>query len=243
MIATVFWRNILQMVAIQRPDTLTWAIPGGFVDKNEKAIDASKREFFEEALNSRKGTLSYLININPWILSSSLQFELANIFIQFNNHSPYTVPEIEAFFNQSGTKIYTGYVDDPRNTDNAWVETAAYNFHDYSGEVLRNIELEAGDDAGNAKWLDLNRSVDLYASHKYIASKVAKRLHAHWWKHYNLQSFIVEKVQKLKVKSLLNWYNMFFSFINTIHTWKKIRHFNTAKVRICVILVHIHARV
>lgn len=26
--------------------------------------------------------------------------------------------------------IYRGYVDDPRNTDNAWIETVAYNFHD-----------------------------------------------------------------------------------------------------------------
>lgn len=73
-------------------------------------------------------------------------------------------------------------MDDPRNTDNAWVETSAYNFHDYFGDVFKNVELEAGDDAGNAEWLDLNRSVDLYASHKYIANKVAKNLHAHWWK-------------------------------------------------------------
>lgn len=31
------------------------------------------------------------------------------------------------------TQIYTGYVDDPRNTDNAWMETQAVNFHDDAG--------------------------------------------------------------------------------------------------------------
>lgn len=29
--------------------------------------------------------------------------------------------------------MYAGYVDDPRNTDNAWMETVAYNFHDDTG--------------------------------------------------------------------------------------------------------------
>lgn len=30
-------------------------------------------------------------------------------------------------------KVYKGYVDDPRNTDNSWMETVAVNFHDESG--------------------------------------------------------------------------------------------------------------
>ncbi|XP_055299048.1 ADP-ribose pyrophosphatase, mitochondrial-like isoform X2 [Sitodiplosis mosellana] len=136
--------NILQLVAIQHRDSSVWAFPGGFVDKNEKAIDAVKREFVEEALNSKK------------------------------------VPEVDAFFSQNRTKIYTGYVDDSRNTDNAWIETTAYNFHDYSGEIFKNVLLEAGDDAANVKWLDLDRSVDLHASHKYIVSEVTKHLDAHW---------------------------------------------------------------
>ena len=41
-------------------------------------------------------------------------------------------------------KIYKGYVDDPRNTDNAWMETVAFNFHDENNEVLNEIKLEAG---------------------------------------------------------------------------------------------------
>lgn len=28
-----------------------------------------------------------------------------------------------------GTEVYKGYVDDPRNTDNAWIETVAISIH------------------------------------------------------------------------------------------------------------------
>ena len=35
------------------------------------------------------------------------------------------------------SQIYTGYVDDPRNTDNSWMETVAQNFHDESGACVQ----------------------------------------------------------------------------------------------------------
>ena len=34
-------------------------------------------------------------------------------------------------------QVCRGYVDDPRNADNAWVEGHAISFHDESGEVLK----------------------------------------------------------------------------------------------------------
>ena len=33
-------------------------------------------------------------------------------------------------------QLYVGYCDDPRNTDNAWMETVAMNFHDESGTYV-----------------------------------------------------------------------------------------------------------
>lgn len=77
-------------------------------------------------------------------------------------------------------EVYKGYVDDPRNTDNAWMETVAYNFHDDSGAVVGDIHLCAGDDAGKVKWMDLNGNVHLYASHKDIVKVVVDRLKALW---------------------------------------------------------------
>lgn len=38
-------------------------------------------------------------------------------------------------------------MDDPRNTDNSWMETIAVNFHDDSGNSLGKFSLNAGDDA------------------------------------------------------------------------------------------------
>ena len=58
--------------------------------------------------------------------------------------------------------MYRGYVDDPRNTDNAWMETVVLNFHDEAGTAvarcltlscsvlimaLSRFPLQAGDDA------------------------------------------------------------------------------------------------
>lgn len=39
-------------------------------------------------------------------------------------------------------QLYRGYVDDFRNTDNAWIETVAMNFHDDTGELLNDIQLK-----------------------------------------------------------------------------------------------------
>lgn len=63
-------------------------------------------------------------------------------------------------------KIYQGYVNDPRNTDNAWMETDAYSLH-LSPKEAKTITLKAGDDASDTKWMickkeDIN---SLYASH------------------------------------------------------------------------------
>ena len=41
-------------------------------------------------------------------------------------------------------QVYRGYVDDPRNTDNAWMETVAVNFHDATGDSVSKFKLHAG---------------------------------------------------------------------------------------------------
>ena len=77
--------------------------------------------------------------------------------------------------------VYRGYVDDPRNTDNAWMETTAFHFH-CGAELGAMLPLRAGDDAGNVTWLDVDdcevRYAELYASHKSWVDRVASRLGA-----------------------------------------------------------------
>lgn len=42
---------------------------------------------------------------------------------------------------KKGKLVYKGYVDDPRNTDNAWMETVVMNFHDEDG-VLEKVKFK-----------------------------------------------------------------------------------------------------
>ncbi|XP_058801554.1 ADP-ribose pyrophosphatase, mitochondrial isoform X2 [Phymastichus coffea] len=145
-------KPILQFVGIQRNDSGEWAIPGGMVDPGEKVSVTLRREFMEEATNS--------------LMKNSQEMERVETLIR-------------KFFEQ-GEEIYKGYVDDPRNTDNAWMETVAYNFHDNTGKIVENINFEAGDDAKNVRWIDINNELILYASHKDLVIKVAEKKAAHW---------------------------------------------------------------
>ena len=65
-----------------------------------------------------------------------------------------------------GHLIYRGYVDDPRNTDHAWMETTAKHLH-LPPELAGRIGLCAGSDARAARWLALEPEAvaALYASH------------------------------------------------------------------------------
>ncbi|KAF6131848.1 nudix hydrolase 9 [Phyllostomus discolor] len=146
-------KNILQFVAIKRKDCGEWAIPGGMVDPGEKISATLKREFGEEALNSLQK-------------SSAEKRKLEE--------------QLHKLFSQEHLVIYKGYVDDPRNTDNAWMETEAVNYHDETGEIMDNLTLEAGDDAGKVKWVDISDKLKLYASHSQFIKLVAEKRDAHW---------------------------------------------------------------
>uniref|UniRef100_K7GG20 ADP-ribose pyrophosphatase, mitochondrial n=1 Tax=Pelodiscus sinensis TaxID=13735 RepID=K7GG20_PELSI len=146
-------KNILQFVAIKRKDCGEWAIPGGMVDPGEIINATLKREFSEEALNSLQKS----------------RVEKEKVEKQMNR-----------LFNQEHFVVYKGYVDDPRNTDNAWIETEAVNYHDEPGEMMDNLLLEAGDDAGKVKWVDINEKLKLYANHGDFIKLVAEKWGAHW---------------------------------------------------------------
>uniref|UniRef100_G1LW30 Transient receptor potential cation channel subfamily M member 2 n=6 Tax=Ailuropoda melanoleuca TaxID=9646 RepID=G1LW30_AILME len=76
-----------------------------------------------------------------------------------------------------GTEVYKGYVDDPRNTDNAWIETVAISIHfpDQSDMDLKrlNSHLHARDPGMSVQWQVVDKRIPLYANHKTILQKVA----------------------------------------------------------------------
>ncbi|EDW17122.1 ADP-ribose pyrophosphatase, mitochondrial [Drosophila mojavensis] len=87
---------------------------------------------------------------------------------------------VEQFFKQSGEHVYSGYVDDFRNTDNSWMETTALNFHDDDGSKVGQLQLQAGDDATNVRWTDINGDLKLHANHADIVREVIIKRNAHW---------------------------------------------------------------
>lgn len=145
-------KPVLQFVAIQRRDSGEWAIPGGMVDPGETVSVTLLREFMEEALN--------------FLDKNSVDRKLLQ-------------DSIKEFF-AGGDEIYKGYVDDPRNTDNAWMETVAINFHDEDNSVVGKLALKAGDDACNVRWMDVNHQINLYANHSEFIKRTILHHNAHW---------------------------------------------------------------
>ncbi|XP_069591055.1 ADP-ribose pyrophosphatase, mitochondrial isoform X2 [Ranitomeya imitator] len=145
-------KPVLQFVSIQRKDCGQWAIPGGMVDPGELVTATLRREFCEEALNS----------------------------LESCGEEPDTEQRIQSLFSQEHLPVYRGYVDDPRNTDNAWMETQAVNYHDETGHILDRLALQAGDDAGKVQWVDVSGSCSLYANHAQFLQIVAEKRGAHW---------------------------------------------------------------
>ncbi len=62
-------------------------------------------------------------------------------------------------------QIYRGYVDDPRNTDNSWMESVVVNFHDDTGELVGKLELQAGQYFFNKK-CSLKRNLSRFIGFK-----------------------------------------------------------------------------
>ncbi len=75
---------------------------------------------------------------------------------------------------------YTKVTWTTHNTDNAWMETVAVNFHDENWDTAARAELKAGDDAVGVQWMDLGTEIKLYASHKQFLEAVAKLRGSHW---------------------------------------------------------------
>jgi ADP-ribose pyrophosphatase len=64
------------------------------------------------------------------------------------------------------SEVSKGYVDDPRNTDNAWIETTVIHTH-LMFEKAENMIIQAGDDAKDYAWTDVtNENLgNYYANH------------------------------------------------------------------------------
>ncbi len=88
--------------------------------------------------------------------------------------------------------IYEGYVDDPRNTENSWIETVAIHL---MLEKEEEFKLKAGSDARNVKYItiatkrnnkwEMNKNIKYYASHGGIVHKMIQMLNNQHLHKYN----------------------------------------------------------
>lgn len=67
--------------------------------------------------------------------------------------------------------VFRGIVDDPRNSQEAWIETSAYLF-----EVSDTAAATGQDDAIDAGWFSLDELPELYASHGEILTRAIDHL-------------------------------------------------------------------
>jgi ADP-ribose pyrophosphatase len=86
---------------------------------------------------------------------------------------------------KQGRLLYAGYADDPRNTDNAWLETAVYHFH---SDDLQTVPLSLGrsfDDQrpSSQAWHDVetlfNGDITLLPAHAGFLQRARSRLLTH----------------------------------------------------------------
>ena len=78
---------------------------------------------------------------------------------------------------QDAVELYRGYVDDPRNTDHAWMETIVKHKH-LAPEFASKLQPKAGDDASEVCWMPLvpENIEALYASHSEFVRRALERI-------------------------------------------------------------------
>ena len=140
-------KKMLEAVLIKRKDNGEWAIPGGMVETGDSVSETLLKELAEEAMA--------MLEEKTAEKRKAILDDVKRVVSKANEYP-----------------VYKGYVDDPRNTDNAWMETVCVNFHDEYGTNVGEFKLKAGDDAVGAQWTVVTAETKLYASHSDFICRV-----------------------------------------------------------------------
>ncbi|XP_033724836.1 transient receptor potential cation channel subfamily M member-like 2 isoform X2 [Pecten maximus] len=143
-------KPLLEFVSIQRTDNQLWSLPGGMCEPGQQIHECLKAEFSEEALGS---------------------------LITNEDHKKELNAKLDMMF-KIGKEVWRGYADDPRNTDNAWLETLVFHYHDDDGSILNNFTLRAGETVEKATWSTASSALQLHGAHLFYLKKVVEKLQA-----------------------------------------------------------------
>ncbi|KAL3836664.1 hypothetical protein ACJMK2_022086 [Sinanodonta woodiana] len=142
-------KPVFEFVAVRRLDTGLWSLPGNILAPGHPPTENLKIKFSEEALGTFKEDRQQKKKIKKQMVKTL----------------------------KNGELIYQGYADDPRNTDNAWLESSVYLYKDEK-DILRHFSLKAGAAGLPATWLTASSKLSLYGAHSYFLKLVADRLDA-----------------------------------------------------------------
>ena len=179
----------MQVLAVRRRLTGEWSLPGGMVKAGE-SVSATVMRMMGLSNDTSTGT-----GTGTGTGESGESGEQAKLFKDPTKQKDFDVA-VQALL-RSGVVVYAGYVDDQRNTDNAWVESRAVHFHcprelgemlplQQPGSKAASRRSKATAPEVYASWLDANRELEpryaeMYGRHsewveKAIAAnaKVAK---------------------------------------------------------------------
>ncbi|XP_061736092.1 transient receptor potential cation channel subfamily M member 2 [Nerophis ophidion] len=79
--------------------------------------------------------------------------------------------------NVEGIPVFEGYVDDIRNTDNAWVETTVLDLHLHPSDDSEDIANTVACSHGSLQWLEVSSKTRLCSEHSDSLRRVAVRHH------------------------------------------------------------------
>ena len=66
-------------------------------------------------------------------------------------------------------------MDDAKNTDNAWLETVAMNYHDTTGDRFGTFRL-----SDELTWVEATYMLTVFSQHKELLKEVVELHRAHW---------------------------------------------------------------
>lgn len=157
-------KKLLEFVAVKDPLTGLSKVPGEKIFGDESQYSVVCRTFMElvfEETDVERGTNFTLEDMTNFFCSFASEQDL--------NRKPVNQQDL---FNDLGfvaSQVYCGYIDDPRNTDNAWIEAEIWNFHydkeDYFDKRIKNAA---------SKWREVSSNVRINSNE--IVSDVLKEV-------------------------------------------------------------------